>query len=94
MTAAFPGLETDGTLVVLGVGPGSLNFDPMQLIMGRRRILGSPAGSRRELRETLDFAAAHGIRPRLTRLPLWKAGEALEQMHRGVLRGRAVLMMD
>jgi propanol-preferring alcohol dehydrogenase len=94
MTAAFPGLETDGTLVVLGVGPGSLNFDPMQLIMGRRRILGSPAGSRRELRETLDFAAAHGIRPRLTRLPLRKAGEALEQMHRGVLRGRAVLMMD
>jgi alcohol dehydrogenase, propanol-preferring len=94
MTAAFPGLETDGTLVVLGVGPGSLNFDPMQLIMGRRRVMGSPAGSRRELRETLDFAAAHGIRPRITRLPLRKAGEALEQMHKGVLRGRAVLMVD
>ncbi|HEY6944356.1 MAG TPA: alcohol dehydrogenase catalytic domain-containing protein [Candidatus Acidoferrum sp.] len=94
MTAAFPGLETDGTLVVLGVGPGSLSFDPFQLIMGRRRIMGSPAGSRRELRETLDFAAAHGIRPRITRLPLRKAGDALEQMHRGALRGRAVLMMD
>ena len=51
-------------MVVLGVGPGSLNFDPMQLIMGRRRVMGSPAASRRELRETLDFAAAHGIRGR------------------------------
>ena len=79
MTAAFPGLETDGTMVVLGVGPGSLNFDPMQL-MGRRRVMGPPAGSRPELRETLDFAAAHGIRPRTTRFPQRKAGEVLERM--------------
>ena len=94
MTAAFPGLETDGTMVVLGVGPGSLAFDPMQLIMGRRRVMGSPAGSRRELRETLDFAAAHGIRPRTTRLPLGKAPEGLEGMHAENVRGRTVLMMD
>ena len=94
MTAAFPGLATDGTMVVLGVGPGSLNFDPMQLIMGRRRIMGSPAGSRRDLRETLDFAAANGIRPRITRFPLRKASEVLERMHAGGIRGRAVLMMD
>ena len=58
MTVAFPGLETDGTMVVLGAGPGSLNFDPIQLIMGRRRVRGFAAGSRRELREILDFAAA------------------------------------
>jgi alcohol dehydrogenase len=94
MTAAFPGLETDGTIVVLGVGPGSLNFDPMQLIMGRCRVMGSNAGSRRELRETLDFAAAHGIRPRTTRFPLRSVGEVLERMHAGGIRGRAVLMMD
>ena len=94
MTAAFPGLATDGTLVVLGVGAGSLNFDPMQLIMGRRRVMGSPAGSRRELRETLDLAATHGIRPRTTRLPLRSAAEALERMHAGSIRGRAVLMTD
>lgn len=94
MTAAFPGLETDGTMVVLGVGPGSLVFDPMQLIMGRRRVMGSPAGSRRELRETLDLAATHGIRPRTTHFPLRSAGEVLERMHAGSIRGRAVLMTD
>lgn len=94
MAAAFSGLDTDGTMVVLGVGPGSLVLDPMQLIMGRRRVMGSPAGSRRELRETLDFAAAHHIRPRTTRFPLRKVGEALDQLHAGSLRGRAVLMMD
>jgi alcohol dehydrogenase, propanol-preferring len=94
MTAAFPGLETDGTMVVLGVGPGSLAFDPLQLIMGRRRVMGSPAGSRRELRETLDLAATHGIRPRTTRFPLRSAGDVLTRMHAGNIRGRAVLMMD
>jgi alcohol dehydrogenase len=94
MTAAFPGLASDGTMVVLGVGQGSLAFDPMQLIMGRRRVMGSPAGSRGELRETLDFAAEHGIRPRITRFPLRNAGEVLERMHAGGIRGRAVLMMD
>jgi alcohol dehydrogenase len=87
MTAAFPGLETDGTMVVLGVGPGSLNFDPMQLIMGRRRVMGSPAGSRRELRETLDLAATHGIRPRTTRLPLQKAARLSSECTRATFAG-------
>lgn len=94
MTAAFPGLATDGTMVVLGVGAGNLTLNPMELIMGRRRVMGSPAGSRRELREALEFAAAHGIRPRITRVPLEGASEALDRMHAGAIRGRAVLMMD
>jgi propanol-preferring alcohol dehydrogenase len=94
MTAAFPGLASDGTMVVLGVGPGTLALDPLQLIRGRRRVMGSPAGSRKDLRETLDFAANHAIRPRIKRFPLERASEALDRMHQGALRGRAVLIMD
>ena len=42
----LPGL---GMLVVLGVGPGELSLQPIPLVMGRRRVMGSPAGSRKEL---------------------------------------------
>jgi len=94
INAAFPGLAPDGTLVVLGVGPGEVAVNPMVLAMGRRRLMGSPAGSRKELRETLEFAATHGIRPQVTPLPLANAGEALAQMHEGRIRGRAVLVMN
>lgn len=92
MTAAFPGLAPDGTMVVLGVGPGVIAVNPLDLVMGRRRLMGSPAGSRRDLRDALAFAAAHGIRPKSKLLPLERAGEALAEMQAGHMSGRAVLV--
>lgn len=92
--AAFPGLAPDGTLMVLGVGPGDIAVNPMHLTMGRRRLMGSPAGSPKDLRDALDFAATHGVRPKVTRFQLAHAGEVLVQMQSGLIRGRAVLAMD
>jgi D-arabinose 1-dehydrogenase-like Zn-dependent alcohol dehydrogenase len=92
--AAFPGLAANGTLVLLGAGPGDVSLNPMALIMGRRRVMGSPAGSRKDLHDTLDFAAKHGVRPRVTPFPLARAADALAQMHEGRLHGRAVLVME
>ena len=91
--AAFAGLSPNGTLVILGVGPGSLTIDPMNLIMGRRRIMGSPAGSRNDLRDTLEFAASNNIRPRMRTFALEQAAQALALMHEGHLAGRAVLQI-
>jgi alcohol dehydrogenase, propanol-preferring len=92
--AAFLGLAPNGTLVLLGAGPGDVSLSPMALVMGRRRVMGSPAGSRKDLRDTLAFAADHGVRPRVTRFPLERANEALRAMNERALRGRAVLVMD
>ncbi len=94
MTAAISGLAPEGTMSVLGAGPGEIRVLPLELIMGRRRIMGSPAGSRADLRAALEFAAAHGIRARVKRFSLDAAGEALAEMENGRLRGRAVLVMD
>ena len=93
-TEAFGGLAPDGTLVILGVGPGSIQINPMELVMGRRRLIGSPAGSRKELRDCVDFAAHHGIRPKVRTLPLEDAGKALSAMQDGHMFGRTVLVMD
>lgn len=94
VNASFAGLAPDGTMLVLGVGPGNITINPMLLVMGRRRLMGSPAGSRQDLRDTLEFAATHGIHPQVTRFPLEGAGDALAQMHASQVRGRAVLTMD
>lgn len=94
MTAAIPGLAPDGTLVVLGAAPGEIVANPTDLIMGRRHVMGSPSGSRKDIRDALEFANTHGIKPRITRRPLEEAGDILNEMHEGKLRGRVVLTMD
>jgi len=94
MMAAFPGLALNGTMVVLGAPPDSIAVNPMELIMGRRRLMGSPAGSRKDLRDVLHLASTHGLHPRVTTMPLDDAERALKKMHQKSIHGRAVLVMD
>jgi D-arabinose 1-dehydrogenase-like Zn-dependent alcohol dehydrogenase len=65
----------------------------MDLLGGRRHLMGSPSGSRKDIRATLDFSAHHRVLPHITKFSLEEAGKALELMHRGKLSGRAVLML-
>jgi alcohol dehydrogenase len=92
VSKSFAGLAPDGTMVVLGVGPGHIETDPVTLTMGRRRLLGSPAGSRKELRETLNFAAEHGIRPRVEAFPLERAADAFQAVNSSQPAHRVVLV--
>lgn len=92
VSATFGGLAADGTMVVLGVGPGRIEIDPTEMVMGRRRVMGSPAGSRSELRQTLQMAAEHGIRPRVKTFPLNQVADAFAAVERGDIAGRAVLI--
>src|SRR5262249_48867827 len=83
MMAAFPGLAVNGTMVVLGAPPDDIAVNPMELIMGRRRLMGSPAGSRKDLHDLLHLAASHGVRARVAPMPLEDAGKALKRMQEG-----------
>jgi alcohol dehydrogenase, propanol-preferring len=94
MMAAFPGLALNGTMIVLGAPPDNIAVSPMELIMGRRRLMGSPAGSRKDLHDTLHLAATHDVRARVTPMPLEDVARALKQMHEGNIHGRVVLVMD
>jgi propanol-preferring alcohol dehydrogenase len=91
--AAISGLGPDGTLVVLGVGAGAMNVNPFELIAGRRRIMGSPSGSRHDLRDTLAFAVRHDVRPEVSTYPLEQANELVARMRDGKVSGRAVLTL-
>lgn len=90
--AALRGLAPDGTFVLLA--PVPIAVDSLALALRRQRIMGSSSGSRKELRATLDLAAAHGIRSHCRRFPLDKVNDALAELETRRPAGRIVLTMD
>lgn len=95
MGQAIHALAPNGTLVLLAVDNKEILFPPpMDLIGGRRRVMGSPSGSIKDMRETLEVAAKHGVRPMIETHPLENAQQALEDVRDGKPRFRAVLTMN
>lgn len=90
---AIGGLGPDGVLVVLGVMNEPIEATAMELISARKKILGSPSGSRKDLRDALQIAAKLGVRPQIGTYGLTQANEVLEKMKKGALQGRAVLVL-
>ena len=59
--------------------------------MNSQVITGHLTGSALDTEETMRFAAAHGIRPMIERMPVERAGEAGERFAAGKPRFRIVL---
>ncbi|PYT33624.1 MAG: hypothetical protein DMF52_15170 [Acidobacteria bacterium] len=55
MAATFPGLAIDGTMMVLSASFAPLTVSPFDLIMGRPRLMGTPAGSRKDHLSKLEW---------------------------------------
>lgn len=90
--AVLPGLAADGTMMLLA--PVPIQIDPFALAIRRQRIMGSPSGSRKELRAMLDLAASHDIRAPTTRATLADVADALADLDSKHPAGRIVLEMN
>lgn len=88
-----PLLDIDGTLVLLGqIGPwGDLNGVPM--LMGRRRIAGSPIGGIRETQEVIDFCAKENIMPECRIIHPNQVNEAFKTLDNADIAYRFVMDM-
>ncbi|PSO57037.1 MAG: alcohol dehydrogenase [Cyanobacteria bacterium SW_12_48_29] len=93
ITSVLDGLGRDGTLLVVGVSGEPIEVSPLQLIMGRKSILGWPSGHAKDSEETLNFSALGGIGPQIETFPLERISEAYEQMISNKARFRVVLTM-
>ncbi|MBM3735539.1 MAG: zinc-dependent alcohol dehydrogenase [Acidobacteria bacterium] len=89
--SALTCLRKGGTLVVVGMPAEPISVSAVTLVAGEYRIIASAVGTREDLRELLDLAAAGGIRCRVETAPLSEAGAALERMRNGAITGRVVL---
>jgi len=93
MSDLVGGLGLNGTLLVVGAGPGPIEASPLQLIVGRRRVQGWPGGIPTDSEDTLRFAEMTGVRPMIEKFPLEKAGEAYARTMSGKAEFRVVLTM-
>lgn len=94
ISAVMDGLAPDGKLLVIGADMQPLTISPLQLIPGRKSVVGWPSGTAKDSEDTLNFSALTGVRPMIEKYPLEKAAEAYEQMMSGRARFRVVLTMS
>ncbi len=89
----LPLLDVDGTLVIVGqIGPME-GTNTVPLLLGRRRIAGSPIGGIAETQEMLDFCAKKGILPDCEMIRMDQINDAFERMARADVRYRFVIDM-
>ncbi|HVV17429.1 MAG TPA: NAD(P)-dependent alcohol dehydrogenase [Polyangia bacterium] len=84
-------LRANGSLCLLGIPPGVVQFPPSLLITGQRSITGSDIGSRSLIREMLEFVTRHKIAPQIQHLPMSEANAGLTRLRANQVRYRLVL---
>jgi D-arabinose 1-dehydrogenase-like Zn-dependent alcohol dehydrogenase len=91
VTALMPGLAA-GASIVLAAGSGrALPITPDQLIVQQLRVVGSFFGTQGDLRDLLQLAVRHGIRPQIQRFRLDDVNTVHQLLGDNKIRYRAVL---
>ena len=90
---AFRTLRRRGTLVVVGLPSQALRFVADDIATGEFRILGSAVGTRNDLNQTLELAAAGKLICHTETYPLEAINEVFSRMKRNEIAGRAVVTL-
>lgn len=91
LTGPLNCLKTDGTLILVGAAPEKLEFGPMPLIFGHRKIMGSLVGGIPETQEMLDHCGKHGIASDIEMIAPDQINEAYERTVKGDVKYRFVI---
>lgn len=88
-----PLLDVDSTLVLVGqIGPLA-EPSTVPLLLGRRRIAGSPIGGIAETQEMLNFCAKAGVLPDVEMIRMEDINAAFERLEKADVRYRFVIDM-
>lgn len=85
-------LTLDGTFCCLGI-PDEMEFTPVLLTMGRRRLTSSGSGGTLETQEMLDFCSQHKIAADIEIIAAADINDGFERLERGEVRYRLVIDM-
>lgn len=85
-------LALDGTLCSVGA-LGSMQFDPMTLLAGRKSIASAGSGGSTGTQAMLDFCNDHGLTADVEVLPAREINTALQRLERNDVRFRFALDM-
>jgi NAD+-dependent secondary alcohol dehydrogenase Adh1 len=79
-----------GTYYLVGYG-GTVTFPAMQLVLGEISIVANLIGTHSDLAGLVDLANQRKVVLHSTRYPLDAAGDAIDDLRHGRIRGRAIL---
>jgi propanol-preferring alcohol dehydrogenase len=82
-----------GTVVLNGLPPGDFPTPVLPVVLKRITIRGSIVGSRQDLAEALEFAAAGKVRAKVSVEPLEAVNDVFARMEAGQVSGRVVLRL-
>ena len=91
MTEILGGLAVNGKLVIIGASQEPIQVPSTLMILGRRSLVGWPAGTSIDSQDTLSFSVLSGVRSMNEVFPLERAAEAYDHMTSGKARFRCVL---
>jgi len=86
-------LRTNGVMILLGVPPTPAQVSAVNLIFGRRSLVGSLVGGIKETQEMLDYCAAHNITSDIELISMDQINEAYERTLAGDVHYRFVIDM-
>ncbi len=87
-------LARDGTMILVGAPSEPLLFAGSNIVLKRRRLVGSLIGGIQETQEMLDFCAEHNIPSDVEVIPFQKINEAYDRTVKGDVRFRFVIDME
>lgn len=85
-------LNLDGTLCCLGI-PDQMEFTPLLLTIGRRRLTSSGSAGTLETQEMLDFCSKHQIAADVEVISATDINDGFDRLERGDVRYRLVVDM-
>jgi alcohol dehydrogenase, propanol-preferring len=88
--AAFPCVRPTGCLMVVGLPP-EICFPPIMMAAGEVRVQASAVGTRQDVKETLEMAAAGKLRCQVSTRRLDEINTIFDEMKAGKIAGRVVL---
>ena len=88
---AFSCLRPTGTLLVVGLPSENISFPPVLMAALEVHIHAFAVGTREDLRNVLNMAAAGKLRCNVSTRPLSEANSVLEELRQGKISGRVVL---
>jgi propanol-preferring alcohol dehydrogenase len=86
-------LRKGGTLAVVGMPNEPFKVSAVALVSGETRIVASAVGTREDLREMFELVAKFPIRCHVETRPLEALPAVFDEMKRGTVLGRVVLVL-
>lgn len=90
---SYKALRRGGTLVLVGLPPEEMPIPIFDTVLNGVEVVGSIVGTRKDLKECLQFAADGKVKANIQVKPLEQINEIFDDMLKGDINGRIVMEM-